>query len=152
LDGEEEGSAGEESAAAESNLAADLGLEGPMDSGLGSEVDDGDSASADEQGEAGELPGVSVEADESEKPKSVEVLESPVEVSSKTPDGEGEPAEGADNFGFDLAAELSQSFEQDPGASSSGATGAVGRGDTSEDGFASVFAEFKKGVSETLTE
>ena len=67
-------------------------------------------------------------------------------------DGEDEPAEGGDDFGFDLAAELSQSLDQDPGASSSGATGAGGRGDTSEDGFAAVFAEFKKGVSETLTE
>jgi tetratricopeptide (TPR) repeat protein len=180
LDGEEKGSAEEESAAAESNLAADLGLEDSMDSSLGSEVDDGDSASADEQEETGELPEVSMEPDEvsmepdevsvepdevsmesdefslepdeSETPESVEVLESPVEVSSEAPDGEDEPAEGGDNFGFDLAAELSQSFDQDPGSSGSGATGAGGRGDTSEDGFASVFAEFKKGVSETLTE
>jgi tetratricopeptide (TPR) repeat protein len=98
------------------------------------------------------LPDVSVEPDQSEAPESVEVLESPVEISSEAPDGEGESAEGDDNFGFDLAAELSESFDQDPGASASGTTGAAGRGDTSEDGFASVFAEFKKGVSETLTE
>ena len=67
-------------------------------------------------------------------------------------DGEDEPAEDGDSLGFDLAAELSESFDQDPGASSSGVTGAGGRGDTSEDGFAAVFSEFKRGVSETLTE
>jgi tetratricopeptide (TPR) repeat protein len=215
LDGEEEGSADEKSAASESDLVADLGLEESTNSGLGSEVDGGVSASAGEQDETGELPeisvepdelsvepdevsvesdelsaepddvsvepdglsaepdevsvdpdevsvdpdelsvesdDVSVEPDESETPESVEALESPVEVPSEAPDGEGEPAEGGDNFGFDLAAELSQSFDQDPGSSGSGTTGAGGRGDTSEDGFASVFAEFKKGVSETLTE
>jgi tetratricopeptide (TPR) repeat protein len=163
LDEEEEGRAGERSVAAESNLAADLGLEDPTGLGLGSEVDAGDSASADEQGDTGELHDVvmepdvaaeldvSAEPDESEEPKPVEALESPVEVSSETPDGGDELAEGADNLGFDLAAELSQTFDQDPDDSSSGATGGAGRGDTSEDGFASVFAEFKKGVSETLT-
>jgi tetratricopeptide (TPR) repeat protein len=164
LDGVEEGRAREESVAAESNLAADLGLEDSMDFGPGSEVDDGDSTSADEQDDAGEEPDVSVEPDisaepdvsvepdESEGPKPVETIEGSVEVASEAPDGEREPADGGDNFGFDLAAELSQSFDQDPGASSSGTKSAPGRGDTSEDGFASLFAEFKKGVSETLTE
>jgi tetratricopeptide (TPR) repeat protein len=85
-------------------------------------------------------------------PEPVDALENPVEVVSETPDGKDEPAEAGDDIGFDLAAELSESLDQDPGASSSGARGSAGRGDTSEDGFASVFAEFKKGVSETLTE
>ena len=110
-----------------------------------------DLVSVDEEDETGELPDVSAGLEKPEEPEPLEALESPVEISSKTLDGEDKPAEGGDDLGFDLAAELSRSFDQDPGASS-GATGAAGRGDTSEDGFASVFAEFKKGVSETLAE
>ena len=134
-----------------------LTIDEPSDS-VAAEADDGDSVSADEQDETGELPevsvtpDVSVEPDESELPEPVDALESPVEVVSETPAGEDEPVEGGDDVGFDLAAELSESLDQDPGASSSGTTGSAGRGATTEDGFASVFAEFKKGVSETLTE
>jgi tetratricopeptide (TPR) repeat protein len=149
IDGEEEGSAEEESVAAESDLAADLGLDDPTAPDLVSEVDDGDSASAESQDETGELPVVSVDPEE---PEPVEVLESTVDVSPEALDSEDEPAGSGDDPGFDLAAELSETFDRDPGASASGSTGPVGYGNTSEDGFASVFAEFKKGVSETLTE
>jgi tetratricopeptide (TPR) repeat protein len=142
LDGAEEIRVDEESAAAESDLAADLGLDDSTDLGFEAEVDDGDSASADEQDEMGELPGEPVVTEPSEG------LESPVEVSSEAPVGPVEASEDGDDLGFDLAAELSQSIDQGPGASS----GTAARGDTLEDGFASVFAEFKKGVSETLTE
>jgi tetratricopeptide (TPR) repeat protein len=152
IDGEEEGSAEEEGVAAESDLAADLGLDDPTAPDLVSAVDDGDSASAESQDETGELPVVSVEPEEPEEPEPVEVLESPVDISPEALDSEDEPAGGGDDLGFDLAAELSETFDRDPGASASGSTGPVGHGNTSEDGFASVFAEFKKGVSETLTE
>jgi len=152
---ERENLAGEDLVASESDLAADLGLDDPSDIGLEPEDDDGDSSGAEERDETGELPNRSSKFDAAEEPDkltepgSVEVAESSVGVSSEAPDGVDESAEDGDNFGFDLAAELSQSFDRDPGASGSGATG---RGDTSEDGFASVFAEFKKGVSETLNE
>jgi pilus assembly protein FimV len=188
-------------AAAESDLAADLGLEDSTDSGLESEIDPADMAAADDEGETGELPDVSVESDvsvepdvseesevsgepdvsmesiesavpdvsdddevsvepdiseepdASKAPKSMEPPESSVETSSESSDDDGESSEGGDDFGFDLAAELTQSIDQDPDASASSVNAsAAGRGDTSEDGFASVFAEFKKGVSETLTE
>jgi Tfp pilus assembly protein PilF len=149
---EEEDVAGEDLVASESDLAVELGLDDLADPGLGSEDDESESAKAGKQDETGALPSVSVEPDVLEAPEPVETTESPIEVSPETLVVEDEPAEDGDNFGFDLAAELSESFDQDPDASGSGATGAGGRGDTSEDGFASVFAEFKKGVSETLTE
>jgi len=47
---------------------------------------------------------------------------------------------------FDLAAELSEAFDGDKSGSSGGATGPA------DDGFASVFGEFKKGVSRMLSE
>ncbi|HEY8154260.1 MAG TPA: tetratricopeptide repeat protein [Myxococcota bacterium] len=47
---------------------------------------------------------------------------------------------------FDLAAELSEAFGDDKDGSSGGAAGAA------DDGFASVFGEFKKGVSRMLSE
>ena len=159
-DWQEDSSEGEAQETIEQQGGIDSGvltIDEPSDSAA-AEVDDGDSVSADEQDETGELPNVSVapddsvEPDESELPEPVDALESPVEVVSEAPDGEDEPVEGGDDLGFDLAAELSESLDQDPGASSSGTTGPVGRGATTGDGFASVFAEFKKGVSETLTE
>ena len=56
------------------------------------------------------------------------------------------PLPGGDEAGFDLAAELSEAFGEDrDGASGSGAG-------ASDDGFASVFGEFKKGVSRMLSE
>ncbi|MBW1685472.1 MAG: tetratricopeptide repeat protein [Deltaproteobacteria bacterium] len=48
---------------------------------------------------------------------------------------------------FDLAAELSAAFDEDDGSSS----GSLGAG-TEDDGFAAVFREFKKGVSQTIDE
>ncbi len=150
-------------------------VDGPSDSAA-AEVDDGATASADEQDATGEIPAVSVTPDdsvepegleapdelkasdesevssESEEPEAMDALETPIEAVSEAPSGEDGPVEVGDNLGFDLAAELSESFDQDPGASASGTSGSAGLGATSEDGFASVFAEFKKGVSETLTE
>jgi tetratricopeptide (TPR) repeat protein len=164
---EDEEVAGEDLVASESDLAADLGFDEAADPGLRSEGDESESAAAGEEDDADESPSVSVEPDVSEEPAAseepetvekrdapepVETPESPVEVAPETLVAEDAPAEDGDNFGFDLAAELSESFDQDPDDSGSGATGAGGRGDTSEDGFASVFAEFKKGVSQTLTE
>ena len=56
------------------------------------------------------------------------------------------PLPGGDDANFDLAAELSEVFGEDrDGASGSGASG-------SDDGFAAVFGEFKKGVSRMLSE
>jgi tetratricopeptide (TPR) repeat protein len=52
----------------------------------------------------------------------------------------------ADDFGFDLAAEIGQALDEDTNGASSDNHG------TADDGFAAVFAEFKKGVSETLSE
>ncbi|MGE4606377.1 MAG: tetratricopeptide repeat protein, partial [Myxococcota bacterium] len=60
-------------------------------------------------------------------------------------EAEAEPA--GEDFGFDLAAEIGQALDADPNEISSGNSA-----DTSDDGFAAVFAEFKKGVSETLSE
>jgi len=48
---------------------------------------------------------------------------------------------------FDLAAELSEAFDEDDGSSS----GSFGGG-AEDDGFAAVFREFKKGVSQTVDE
>jgi tetratricopeptide (TPR) repeat protein len=48
---------------------------------------------------------------------------------------------------FDLAAELSEAFDEDHGSSS----GKLGAG-TEDDGFSAVFREFKKGVSQTIDE
>jgi tetratricopeptide (TPR) repeat protein len=67
-------------------------------------------------------------------------------------DDEPDVDEADDEAGFDLGAELSQALDADPGTSASGALIAGNWGGTSDDGFASVFAEFKKGVSETLSE
>jgi tetratricopeptide (TPR) repeat protein len=176
---EEEDVAGGDLVDSESDLAADLGLEDPAGPGLGSEAAESESVDAGKQDETGELPSVSVEPDVSEAPEAsdepeafdepeaseesevpekldepepVETAESPVEVSPETLIAEDAPTEDGEDFGFDLAAELSESFDQDPDASGSGTTSAGGRGGTSGDGFASVFAEFKKGVSETLSE
>jgi tetratricopeptide (TPR) repeat protein len=56
------------------------------------------------------------------------------------------PVAGEAEASFDLAAELSEAFGDDaPGSSSRAAAGA-------DDGFASVFGEFKKGVSRMLSE
>ncbi len=56
------------------------------------------------------------------------------------------PISAGDEAGFDLAAELSDAFDDDRnGASASGSS-------ASDDGFASVFGEFKKGVSRMLSE
>ncbi|MBW2692701.1 MAG: tetratricopeptide repeat protein [Deltaproteobacteria bacterium] len=148
---DEEVVAGEDLVASESDLAADLGLDDSADPGLGSEDDESESADAGKQDETGELPSISVEPDVSEEPEAseesevpekldvpepVEIAESPVEVSPETLVAEDAPAEDGDNFGFDLAAELSESFDQDPDASGSGTTGTGSRGGTSEDGFA----------------
>ncbi len=58
-----------------------------------------------------------------------------------TPDlGHGDPAGGAS---FDLAAELSEAMSDSPSATGSA---------TDEDGFASLFRDFKRGVSQTLGE
>ncbi len=110
---------------------------------------------ASDEPEAFDEPEASEESEVPEKldePEPVETAESPVEVSPETLVAEDAPTKDGEDFGFDLAAELSESFDQDPDASGSGTTGAGGRGGTSGDGFASVFAEFKKGVSETLSE
>jgi len=146
-----------------------LALEGSADLDPASEVESVDVASAKEQEETGELPSVSAELEssadsreseevdqpeetESEKAEPKSALESPVQDVAQVSGGTDESVEDGDELGFDLAAELNESLDQDPGASASGGVGASGRGDTSEDGFASVFAEFKKGVSETLNE
>jgi len=156
----------EESDASDSDA---LTLDGSADLDPASEVEGVDAASAEEQDETGELPDVPAEpaisadsreseevdepeATESEQAEPESALESPVQDVAQTSDGTGESVEDGDDLGFDLAAELSESLDQDPGASASGSTGAPGRGGTSGDGFASVFAEFKKGVSETLNE
>ncbi|MBW2543452.1 MAG: tetratricopeptide repeat protein [Deltaproteobacteria bacterium] len=179
ISAEAEEVAGEDLVAAESDLAADLGLDESVDLDLGSEDGEGESVEAGAQAAADESPSVSAEPEISEEPdvseaseasrepdaaeapeepeeldepEPVEAPESPLEEAPETLAADGESGDDGDNFGFDLAAELSESFDQDPDASGSGTTGSGGRGDTSEDGFASVFAEFKKGVSETLNE
>ena len=58
----------------------------------------------------------------------------------------GATGPGESDGGFDLAAALSDAFDDDP-ASSSGSAAA-----SSDDGFAAVFQAFKKGVRETLSE
>ncbi len=58
-----------------------------------------------------------------------------------------EQGSDGESFGFDLAAAIGQSLDDDPNENSSG-----NASDTSDDGFAAVFAEFKKGVDEALNE
>jgi tetratricopeptide (TPR) repeat protein len=68
------------------------------------------------------------------------------EADAETGDDEEEPCfeePAVEGSGFDLAAELSGVLED---ASSSGGFGASGE----DDGFSSIFREFKKGVSDTL--
>ncbi len=154
------------------DFAADLGFEDSgeldLDSNLGDDAAE-DQSQSDEQDETGSLasvpkvsetPGESVadagradsvaalaEASDdhaAEHDHAPEQGHAPVQGHAPEPDG--------DPFGFDLAAELSQSLDRDAGASSSRIDRAAGRGNTSEDGFASVFAEFKKGVSAALSE
>jgi tetratricopeptide (TPR) repeat protein len=144
--------AGEELVAVESDLAADLGREGLADLGPGSEFDAADATGANEQDETGEFSGTSAKTVRPAEPEPLQAIETPIRASAAALDGGVAASAEADNFGFDLAAELSQSFDRDPGASGSRGHSASGRGDTSEDGFASVFAEFKKGVSATLSE
>ncbi len=150
---------------AESDLAADLGLDDSTEGSLRSEIDAVDTPSEDERDATGELPDTALEADAAASRAPRKTTEHPLDVAAETLPGEhagadrgGAAAEIADESGedggdpgFDLAAELSQSFDRDS-ASSSGGLGPAESGDTSEDGFAAVFAEFKKGVSETLNE
>jgi len=56
------------------------------------------------------------------------------------------PLPGGDEASFDLAAELSEAFDDDRNGASASGAGAP------DDGFASVFGEFKKGVSKMLSE
>ena len=154
---DEEDVAGEDLVASESDLAADLGLDDSTAPELESEETADESLEAGSPDETGELPSTAEEPDTSvaseepeelDGPQPLEAAESPVEVPPESLAAADESAGDGDDFGFDLAAELSESFGRDPGASGSGTTG----GGTSDDGFASVFAEFKKGVSETLNE
>ncbi len=154
---DEEDVAGEDLVASDNDLAADLGLDDPTAPALESEGTADESLEAGSPDETGELPSVAEESEASEEseeseeldePERLQTAESPVEISPESLAAADDSADEGDDFGFDLAAELSESFGRDPGASGSGATG----GGTSDDGFASVFAEFKKGVSETLNE
>jgi len=162
---EEPSIAGEDLVEAPSDLAADLGLDDasepeleaqPEDVAAASDADSVESeVAAASDADSGESDVASRATAEITQPAELEPLEpseTPLATSAASTDDAAAPSEPADDFGFDLAAELSQSFEHDPGASGSGLQGSSGRGDTSEDGFASVFAEFKKGVSATLTE
>jgi len=153
----EEEIAGEELVASESDLVAELGLDDSSDASLGSEAAAGATAEADEQDETGAFSGAAVGSDapdtldDAEESDALAASETPLGATPEALAGEGGSVDHGDPLGFDLAAELSQSFDRDPDATGSGASGSGGRGDTSEDGFAAVFAEFKKGVSETLT-
>jgi len=158
-----------DAALAESDLAADLGLGDSAEFSLDSELDSADSSGEVERDETGELPSISASPGEAEVTEPLTETERPIEAPVEIPvetqgselaggedagasaEAEADAGDGEEDFGFDLAAELSQSFDRDPGASS-GALGSSGSSDTSEDGFAAVFAEFKKGVSETLNE
>jgi tetratricopeptide (TPR) repeat protein len=62
-----------------------------------------------------------------------------------------EPENVAAGAGFDLAAELSQALDDEAAPASTAQASGEGA-DTSDDGFAAVFAEFKKGVNETLSD
>ncbi|HXV36240.1 MAG TPA: tetratricopeptide repeat protein [Myxococcota bacterium] len=140
-----------------SDLASDLGLgdTGDLDAAAG--VDASADATApppeqpdDEQDETGEIPRSGSEpAISAEPPPAALAPSEPAPVSAAA-----DPAadDGGDGPGFDLAAELSESLDRDPGSSASGTDRGKGRRSTADDGFASVFAEFKKGVSAALSE
>ncbi len=148
----EDSIAGEDLVAAQSDLASDLGLDDAADLGIGAQVAGVAAASTEDDEATGTESRAMAEITQPADLEPLEASESPL-VASGTPEGgDSGLTAPADDFGFDLAAELSQSFEHDPGASGSGLAGSSGHGNTSEDGFASVFAEFKKGVSATLTE
>ena len=75
-------------------------------------------------------------------------------VESAAPDDSRDLEEGdatAGDDGFDLVAELRDVLAEDD-ESESGANGEATVLSTVEDGFASIFSEFKQGVSETLSE
>jgi tetratricopeptide (TPR) repeat protein len=76
----------------------------------------------------------------SEAPPAVAAAAPPLELTAPeiAAEGDGAPA-------FDLAAELSDALRDEPEAPARG-------GATEEDGFASLFSEFKRGVSRTLGE
>ncbi len=110
---------------------------------LGLPVDD-----ADAPGESMAAPDVAAP-----EPAAPELAVTSIDLGENTQEGseegsdEGETEPEGDDFGFDLAAEIGQSLDEDPNENTSGNSA-----DTSDDGFAAVFAEFKKGVSETLSE
>ncbi len=87
-----------------------------------------------------------------DSPESIEVASPDDTDSHSTPDlGEPpdlavEPESGSGAADFDLAAELNDIFDDD------GNSGTRSGLSDSDDGFASVFSAFKKGVSETLSE
>jgi len=138
--------------APESDLASDLGLDDAADPASSAQLADAAAASADDDEETDAGSRATAEITQPADLEPLESSEPPLAASATPKGGDTGSSAPADEFGFDLAAELSQSFEHDPGASGSGLSASSGRGDTSEDGFASVFAEFKKGVSATLTE
>jgi tetratricopeptide (TPR) repeat protein len=124
----------------------DLGDVETTDAGSVPEDDDGEDLEADEADEADETD----ETDEAATDASdtQELRPNPAASQPPAPDAgisvapEIEGAEGD----FDLAAALSDAFDDDPGASQSGISAGT------DDGFEAVFDAFKKGVSETLEE
>ena len=97
-------------------------------------------AAAAEAPEATDSPTLAEEASDW-----VDVDLDPGDTGTITCDDAATPSSG--NANFDLAAELDDALRADPNEAT--ASGSLG---TMEDGFETVFSEFKKGVSETLSE
>ncbi len=151
--------------AAELDAAAipDLDEEGEtFDDDLGVEVEidvDLDLEQANEVGDPGLLEAEAPSADDSgvQESSSAPMLDpepdtaQQLAVTSVDFGDDEEPENVAAGAGFDLAAELSQALDAEAAPASTAQASGEGA-DTSDDGFAAVFAEFKKGVNETLSD
>jgi tetratricopeptide (TPR) repeat protein len=91
-----------------------------------------------------------LEVEESESEEADEPEEEPaIDLASDDPAEAEQEAEEAEEGGFDLAAELRDVLEEDEDPNGESADGSLS---TVEDGFESIFADFKQGVSQTLSE
>jgi tetratricopeptide (TPR) repeat protein len=115
------------------------------DADLDDDIDVSDEIAEDDA--AAEVEVAVPEVDETTQPAEVEADDDEAYLDVVPDDVVAPPqAASASDAGFDLAAELSDAFDDDANASSArGATGG-------DDNFAAVFDEFKKGVSKQLTD
>ncbi|MEM7412953.1 MAG: tetratricopeptide repeat protein [Myxococcota bacterium] len=106
-------------------------------------VEENASEDVAERAAASEAP----EEESAEEPAGATIEDVAEEVAAVAAEVEPDPAPPVEAGDFDLAAALSDAFDDEDDATSAGSIGG-----SDDDGFAAVFSAFKKGVSETLTD